>query len=191
MITAFGRDEINLKITDLLNKNNIDLYKEEKIYSENENVMKLIENINYINNNHNNNNNLNNSMDQSFISNNNQNELENYESESIENNKNNDEILNNLTINQVNSNRPLKDEKKNKYKTNVTKRYKNHSSKDLEKIMEISSEITNSVKEIPVVEDQKNNINEDFPQKNKKKKKGILRSPDKKKQNQKIRKKQH
>ena len=183
MITAFGRDEINSKITDLLNKNNIDLFKKEKIYSESNDVMKLIENIN----NYNNNNNMNNSMEQSFISNNDQNEIENYDSESIENNKDNNEIINNLAINHVKSNRPLKEEKEDKYNTNIIKKY--HSSKDLEKIMENSSEITNSIKEIPIVEDQKNSINEDFPQKGKKKKKGILRSPNKKKSKSKNKKK--
>ena len=170
MITAFGRDEINLKITDLLNKNYIDLYKEEKIYSENDDVMKLIENINNANNN---NNNLNNSMEQSFISNNEINELENYET-TEENN-------NNLRLNHIDSNRGLKEEKKNIDQNIYIKKYKNHSSKNLEKIMENSSEITNSIKEIPVVEDKNNIINDDFSEKNKKKKKGILKSPNKKK----------
>ena len=171
MITAFGRDEINLKITDLLNKNYIDLYKEEKIYSENENVMKLIESI------HNNNNNLNNSIEQSFISN----EIQNSELDYEENKKNNDEILNNLQINHFDSNRGLKEEKKNTNKNIYVKKYKNHSSKNLEKIMENSSEITNSIKEIPIVEDKNNIINDEISEKNKKKKKGILKSPNKKK----------
>ena len=170
MITAFGRDEINLKITDLLNKNYIDLYKEEKIYSENDDVMKLIENIH---NSNNNSNNLNNSVEQSFISNNEINELENYET-TEENN-------NNLRLNHIDSNRGLKEEKKNTDQNIYIKKYKNHSSKNLEKIMENSSEITNSIKEIPVVEDKNNIINDDFYEKNKKKKKGILKSPNKKK----------
>lgn len=173
MITAFGRDEINLKITDLLNKNYIDLYKEEKIYSENENVMKLIESINNANNN-----NLDNSIEQSFISN----EIENSELDYEENKKNNDEILNNLRINHFDSNRGLKEEKKNTNKNIYIKKYKNHSSKNLEQIMENSSEITNSIKEIPIVEDKQNEIiNDNFSEKNKKKKKGILKSPNKKK----------
>ena len=173
MITAFGRDEINLKITDLLNKNYIDLYKEEKIYSENENVMKLIESINNANNN-----NLDNSIEQSFISN----EIQNSELDYEENKKNNDEILNNLQINHFDSNRGLKEEKKKNNKNIYIKKYKNHSSKNLEQIMENSSEITNSIKEIPIVEDKQNEIiNDDFSEKNKKKKKGILKSPNKKK----------
>ena len=170
MITAFGRDEINLKITDLLNKNYIDLYKEEKIYSENDDVMKLIENIH---NSNNNSNNLNNSVEQSFISNNDINELENYETAEENNNT--------LRINHIDSNRGLKEEKKNIDQNIYIKKYKNHSSKNLEKIMENSSEITNSIKEIPVVEDKNNIINDDFSEKNKKKKKGILKSPNKKK----------
>ena len=170
MITAFGRDEINLKITDLLNKNYIDLYKEEKIYSENDDVMKLIENIH---NSNNNSNNLNNSVEQSFISNNDINELENYETAEENNNT--------LRINHIDSNRGLKEEKKNTDQNIYIKKYKNHSSKNLEKIMENSSEITNSIKEIPVVEDKNNIINDDFSEKNKKKKKGILKSPNKKK----------
>jgi len=170
MITAFGRDEINLKITDLLNKNYIDLYKEEKIYSENDDVMKLIENIH---NSNNNSNNLNNSVEQSFISNNEINELENYET-TEENN-------NNLRLNHIDSNRGLKDEKKITEQNINIKKYKKHSSKNLEKIMENSSEITNSIKEIPIVEDKNNIINDEISEKNKKKKKGILKSPNKKK----------
>ena len=170
MITAFGRDEINLKITDLLNKNYIDLYKEEKIYSENDDVMKLIENIH---NSNNNSNNLNNSVEQSFISNNDINELENYETAEENNNT--------LRINHIDSNRGLKEEKKNIDQNIYIKKYKNHSSKNLEKIMENSSEITNSIKEIPIVEDKNNIINDEISEKNKKKKKGILKSPNKKK----------